>query len=69
MPIETFYISPSSTHNKQQAGIIIICTEEREKSYDRYQKNVQISEENGIVPPLHVTSTWLIREELGYFGV
>ena len=31
VPIETFYISSQSTHNKQQAGIIIICTEERGK--------------------------------------
>ena len=31
MPIETFYIISSSTHNKQQAGNKIICTEERGK--------------------------------------
>ena len=28
MPIETFYISSKSTHNKQQAGIKSICTKE-----------------------------------------
>ena len=31
VPIDTFYLLSYSTHNKQQAGIIIFFTEEREK--------------------------------------
>ena len=31
MPIENFYLSFYSTHNKQQAGIKYICTDERGK--------------------------------------
>ena len=31
VPLETFHISSESTHNKQQAGIKSICTEERGK--------------------------------------
>ena len=31
VPIETFYISSQSTHNKQQAGIKNICIKERGK--------------------------------------
>ena len=45
----TFYIASQSTHNKQQAGIIIICTEERGKSYDWFQKNANFGK-NGVVP-------------------
>ena len=38
VPIETFYISSQSTHNKQQAGNKSICTEEREgDGYDSYK--------------------------------
>ena len=57
MPIETFYISSKSTHNKQQAGIKSICTEERGGgggSYDSYKyvfNFFHISEVSGIDPP------------------
>ena len=51
MPIEPFHISPWSTHNKQQAGIKSICTEERGKKLWQLQICVQISVVNGPVPP------------------
>ena len=55
MPIETSHISSESTHNKQQAGIKSIGTEERGGGgggggYDS-DKCVQISVVNGQVPP------------------
>ena len=56
MPIETFQISSESTHNKQQAGIKSICTEEKKKGGGggelwQLQICVQISVVNGQVPP------------------
>ena len=56
MPIETFHISSESTHNKQQAGIKSICTEERGGGgIMMLQICVQISVVNGPVPSSYDT--------------
>ena len=48
--VVTFYISFLSTHNKQQAGIKSICTEERGKKVMTAQICVQIFVVSGPVP-------------------
>ena len=52
--METFYTSSQSTHNKQQAGIKSICTEERGEKVWQLQICVQILVENVIVPVVHL---------------
>ena len=51
VPIEIFFTYYLKAHNKQQAGIKSICTEERGEMLRQLQICVQILVVSGIVPP------------------